>query len=103
MKARNLSLFEESRLHLRDSIELSLDSLREYGRRYEHWATAYSGGKDSSATVTFIAWAIREGHVPAPKTWTVLGNKREQVRQLGNAVTPPVMKQILQRCAATFN
>ncbi len=38
-----------------------------------------------------------------PETYTVLGNKREQVRQLGNAVTPPVMKQILQRCAATFN
>jgi DNA (cytosine-5)-methyltransferase 1 len=38
-----------------------------------------------------------------PETYTVLGNKREQVRQLGNAVTPPVMKQILQRCAATLN
>lgn len=36
-----------------------------------------------------------------PETYTVLGNKREQVRQFGNAVTPPVMKQILQRCAAT--
>ena len=72
MKARKQSLFEESRLHLRDSIEFSLDSLREYGKRYRHWTTAYSGGKDSSATVTFIAWAIREGHVPAPETWTVL-------------------------------
>lgn len=72
MKAKSQSLFEESRLHLKDSIELSLESLREYGRRYRHWATAYSGGKDSSATVTFIAWAIREGHVPAPETWTVL-------------------------------
>jgi hypothetical protein len=34
MKAKSQSLFEESRLHLKDSIELSLESLREYGRRY---------------------------------------------------------------------
>jgi DNA (cytosine-5)-methyltransferase 1 len=38
-----------------------------------------------------------------PETYTVLGNKREQVRQYGNAVTPVAMRQILQRCAATFN
>lgn len=72
MKARQPSLFEGHRLRLDDAIELSLDSLREYGRRYQHWATAYSGGKDSSATVTFVAWAIREGLVPTPESWTVL-------------------------------
>lgn len=72
MKPKQASLFEGHRLNLQSSIELSLESLKEYGRRYRHWATAYSGGKDSSATVTFIAWAIREGHVPAPETWTVL-------------------------------
>lgn len=38
-----------------------------------------------------------------PEDYTVLGNKREQVRQYGNAVTPVVMKQILERCVATFN
>lgn len=38
-----------------------------------------------------------------PESYVVLGNKRQQVRQYGNAVTPVVMKQILQRCAATFN
>lgn len=69
---KQASLFEGARMRLQDSIDLSLDSLREYGRRYKHWATAYSGGKDSSATVAFVGWAIREGHVPAPETWTVL-------------------------------
>jgi DNA sulfur modification protein DndC len=69
---RQASLFEGHRLRLQDAIDLSLDSLREYGRRYTHWATAYSGGKDSSATTTFIAWAIREGLVDAPETWTVM-------------------------------
>lgn len=54
------------------SIELSLASLRSYGENYRHWAIAYSGGKDSSATVTFTAWAILTGQVPAPESLTVL-------------------------------
>lgn len=37
-----------------------------------------------------------------PTTYQVLGNKRQQIRQYGNAVTPPVMKMILQRCMETF-
>jgi len=32
-----------------------------------------------------------------PAGYRVLGTKREQVRQLGNAVTPPVMRQIVER------
>lgn len=34
--------------------------------------------------------------------YTVLGNKREKVRQYGNAVTPPVMQLILERCLETL-
>lgn len=37
-----------------------------------------------------------------PSDYTVLGNKRDRVRQYGNAVTPPVMAQILERCIATL-
>lgn len=72
MKGRQYSLFEDERLRLQDAVELSLDSLREYGRRYRHWAVAYSGGKDSSATVTLVAWAIKRGLVPAPESLTIL-------------------------------
>ena len=32
--------------------------------------------------------------------YQVLGNKRERVRQLGNAVTPPAMRLLVQRVAA---
>ena len=35
-------------------------------------------------------------------TYIVLGNGRQQVRQYGNAVTPPVMKMLIERCMATF-
>lgn len=35
--------------------------------------------------------------------YIVLGNKREQVKQLGNAVTPPVMRMIVERCIESIN
>lgn len=68
----NLTLFDDIRMNLDDAIDLSLVSLREYGARYRHWALAYSGGKDSSATVVFVAWAIRAGLVPAPDSLSIL-------------------------------
>lgn len=72
MTTQQPSLFEGERLRLDDAIELSLDSLRAYGENYDHWAVAYSGGKDSSATVTFIAWAISSGLVRRPASLHVL-------------------------------
>lgn len=72
MSRQQASLFDGMRLNLKDSIDLSLASLAEYGQRYRHWAVAYSGGKDSSATVTFVAWAIKTGKVSAPESLTVL-------------------------------
>lgn len=72
MRARKVSLFDDARLRLDGAIELSLASLMEYGKRYRHWSVAYSGGKDSSATVTFVAWAIQAGLVARPESLTVL-------------------------------
>jgi DNA sulfur modification protein DndC len=69
---RQISLFDEQRLTLEGALELSLSSLREYGQRYRHWVSAYSGGKDSTATVTFTAWAILNNLVPQPESWTIL-------------------------------
>lgn len=69
---RQISLFEDQRLDFEGAIQLSLMSLAEYGRRYRHWCVAYSGGKDSSATVAFVAWAIKTGLVPPPASLSVL-------------------------------
>jgi len=77
-KQRQLSLFEDQRLDLEGSIELSLMSLREYGQKYRHWAIAYSGVKDSSATVTFVAWAVKSGLVPAPESLSMLSADTRQ-------------------------
>jgi DNA (cytosine-5)-methyltransferase 1 len=35
--------------------------------------------------------------------YVVLGNKRERVKQCGNAVTPPVMEMLIGRCIATLS
>lgn len=89
---RQLSLFEGQRLHLQDSIDLSLVSLAEYGQRYDHWSVAYSGGKDSSATATFVAWAIKSGRVAPPKSLTVLyADTRQEL--------PPLQKTAVELLA----
>lgn len=38
-----------------------------------------------------------------PPGYVVFGNKRDQVRQAGNAVTPPVMTWLVQACLDTLN
>lgn len=37
-----------------------------------------------------------------PETYTVTGTRREKVKQLGNAVTPPVMELLMRRCLAAL-
>lgn len=69
---KQIALFEGVRLTLEDALELSLASLTEYGSRYRHWALAYSGGKDSSATVAFVTWAVLNKLVPRPDSLTIL-------------------------------
>jgi DNA sulfur modification protein DndC len=66
------TLFDGARMQLRDAFDLTCQSLTAYGAMYDHWAIAFSGGKDSSATVTATVKAIRMGLVQAPKTLTVL-------------------------------
>ncbi len=69
---RNQSLFEGARMRMDEAISLTIQSLSTYGRLYKHWSIAFSGGKDSSATVTLIAHLIETGEIPKPETLTVL-------------------------------
>lgn len=36
------------------------------------------------------------------ESYVILGTKRDQVKQIGNAVTPPVMEMLMKRCLETF-
>lgn len=66
------TLFGERRNQMTDSIRLTVESLQAYGPAHEHWALAWSGGKDSTALVTLVVWLIESGRVAAPKSLTVL-------------------------------
>lgn len=59
------------RLQMTDSIELTIQSLLAYCGAHEHWGIAWSGGKDSSATLTLIIWLLDTGKIPRPKSLTV--------------------------------
>lgn len=59
------------RMQMDESIKLTLESLGVYAVAFEHWVLAWSGGKDSTALLTFVVWAILSGKVPAPKRLTV--------------------------------
>lgn len=72
MIKRNISLFESDRLTLEDAIDQTADTLNAYAETYRHWAIAYSGGKDSSATVTLIAELIATNRVKAPESLSIM-------------------------------
>lgn len=66
------TLFDDQRLSIDDSVALTANSLNAYGADYDHWAIAFSGGKDSSTVLSLVLQLLREGKVVRPKTITVL-------------------------------
>jgi DNA (cytosine-5)-methyltransferase 1 len=63
--------------------------------------------KDKPVAVEDCYFRMLEPHeigaaMAFPSDYVVLGSKRDRVRQYGNAVTPPVMTQLLERCMATL-
>jgi DNA sulfur modification protein DndC len=64
--------FDAQRMSFHDAVDLTAQSLMAYGPKYRHWAVAYSGGKDSSATVAAVVHLIESGRVKAPESLTVL-------------------------------
>jgi DNA sulfur modification protein DndC len=53
-------------------MELTAQSLNAYGSCYDHWAIAFSGGKDSATVVSTVCWLIESGRVKRPQSLTVL-------------------------------
>jgi DNA sulfur modification protein DndC len=83
MKKIQASLFDAQRLTLKDSIELTAQSLLAFGANHRHWAIAYSGGKDSSTLVTVVIHLLESGAVPYPESLTVLyADTRQEIPPL---------------------
>lgn len=70
--AKALSLFEGARITLDEALDLTAQSLTTYAATHRHWVIAFSGGKDSSATVAVVSHLIGEGRVPPPESLRVL-------------------------------
>jgi len=98
MTARDLTLFESgARLQMTESIELTIQSLQAYGPAHDHWVIAWSGGKDSTATLTLIVWLITSGKINGPKRLTVLyADTRQELPPLAIAAEA-IMDELAER------
>lgn len=67
----SLAFADGARLTMDESIELTVQSLQAHGIDHDHWAVAWSGGKDSSATLTLLMHLFDTGRIRRPKTLTV--------------------------------
>lgn len=92
------TLFEGSqRLAYDDAVEFTVASMLEYGPKHEHWAIAWSGGKDSTATLTLIVHLIEARRIAAPKSLTVFyADTRQELPPLYLAARR-IMDQLVAR------
>ncbi|MDF1599698.1 phosphoadenosine phosphosulfate reductase family protein [Mesorhizobium sp. YIM 152430] len=95
---RQPTLFEGSkRLVYDDAVDLTVQSLQAYGPSHDHWAIAWSGGKDSSALLTLVVHLIDVGRITAPKTLTVFyADTRQELPPLAIAAQA-IMAQLAAR------
>ncbi len=72
MKTEQGNLFGTKRIEFNEQVQMTVDSLNTYGPLHDHWAIAWSMGKDSTTLVTLVVQLIQTGQVKAPKSLTVL-------------------------------
>lgn len=72
MGKQQLNMFSAMRSTFQEQQELTIQSMIAYGPKYKHWVFAWSGGKDSTATLTFILYLIESGQIKSPSKITVL-------------------------------
>jgi DNA sulfur modification protein DndC len=84
MKSHQSTFFDGGRrLQMTESIEMTIQSLQAYGPDHPDWGIAWSGGKDSTATLTVICWLIDTGKIVRPRSLTVfLADTRQELPPL---------------------
>ena len=82
-----LDLFAGSaRISMHEAMELTAASLNAHALAHPHWVIAWSGGKDSTATLITILKLIQAGIVPRPLSLTVLyADTRQELPPLAAA------------------
>lgn len=66
-----MNFFSAMRSTLQEQQDLTVQSMNAYGPNYKHWVFAWSGGKDSSATLTFVLYLIESRQIQPPEEITV--------------------------------
>jgi len=85
------------RMQMTESIELTIQSLEAYGADHDHWGVAWSGGKDSSATLTLLIYLIDTGKIRRPRTLTVFyADTRQELLPLA-ASARQIMDELEER------
>lgn len=85
------------RLQMTESIELTIQSLQAYGDSHDHWGIAWSGGKDSSATLTLVMYLLETGKIRRPKSLTVFyADTRQELPPLAIAAQQ-IMDELEER------
>ncbi|WP_066918383.1 phosphoadenosine phosphosulfate reductase family protein [Methylobacterium sp. CCH5-D2] len=82
------------RLVYDDAVAFTLASLQSYGPTHPHWCIAWSGGKDSTATLTLVIHLIETGQLARPETLTVYyADTRQELTPLALAAAE-IMAQL---------
>lgn len=82
------------RLVYDDAVAFTLASLPAYGPTHPHWCIAWSGGKDSTATLTLVIHLIETGQLARPETLTVYyADTRQELTPLALAAAE-IMAQL---------
>ena len=72
MKNQQIGLFDDARLSQPQAVEMTAEILQDYFERYNHVAIAFSGGKDSTATLTTVIHLIETGRLSRPQSLTAI-------------------------------
>ncbi|MGN7786781.1 phosphoadenosine phosphosulfate reductase domain-containing protein [Niabella sp. 22666] len=72
MKHVQANILGTKRIDFTEQLDLTISSLNAYGPLHNHWAVAWSMGKDSTTLVTLLVQLILTGQISAPKSLTVL-------------------------------
>lgn len=86
-----------ARMVAEEAVDLTVASLLAYGERHEHWAVAWSGGKDSTAAVTLLVRLVEEGRIPRPRHLSVFYADTPQELPPLQAAADAIAAQLRQR------
>jgi DNA sulfur modification protein DndC len=98
MKGPVDNLFSQGvRMVHEEAVEMTLQSLRAYWPLHRHVAVAWSGGKDSTATLTLLIHLIDAGELPQPeRLYVFYADTRQELPPL-QAAAEAIMAKLRER------